>query len=75
MDAKILSDLILEHIIEKVDHKNLNLDVPFLEGVIPTAENLAKYIWQELEGHITMCHLHCIKLYETRKIYVKYYGE
>src|SRR3990167_709544 len=46
MDAKILSQLVSEHIIEKLDHKNLNLDVDFLKGILPTVENLAKVIWE-----------------------------
>lgn len=75
-DAKKLSKLIREHIIEALDHKNLNLDVPFMQGKMCSTENLAIGIWQQLlpllpEGVI----LHAIKLQETPTIYVEYYGE
>ncbi|MBL7729517.1 MAG: 6-carboxytetrahydropterin synthase [Dinghuibacter sp.] len=75
-DAKKLSQLIREHIIEALDHKNLNLDVPFMQGKLCSTENLAIGIWQQLlplipEG-IT---LHCVKIQETPSIYVEYYGE
>jgi len=75
MDVKKLKLLIKEHIINKVDHKNLNLDVDFLHGKMCSTENLAIGIWQQLEPvlppHVT---LHCIKLYETARIYVEYFG-
>lgn len=76
MDVKKLSTIIKEHIIDKVDHSNLNLDVPFIpKGTQPSTENLAILFWQQLEPHISGCKLHCIKLYETENIYVEYYGE
>lgn len=74
MDAKKLSKLIKEYVTDKLDHKNLNLDVPFMEGQLASSENLVKAIWQQLEPHITDCTLHCIKLCETDNIYVEYYG-
>ena len=75
-DAKKLSTLIKEQVIEKVDHKNLNLDVPFLEGKFCSTENLAVGIWQQLAPHLPAdVKLHCIKLYETPRIYVEYFGE
>ncbi len=76
MDVKKLKALILEHVINKVDHKNLNLDVPFLKNKMCSTENLAMGIWDQLvphlPGHVT---LHCVKLFETPRIYVEYYGE
>ena len=76
MDVKQLSKLIKEHIIEKVDHQNLNMDVDFVpENMLPTTENLAILFWQLLVPHLTNCDLHCIKLCETENIYVEYYGE
>src|SRR5688572_14680014 len=75
-DVKKLSTIIKEHIIEKIDHRNLNLDVPFLEGKICSTENLAIGIWQQLTPHLPAgIQLHCIKLYETPRIYVEYFGE
>jgi 6-pyruvoyltetrahydropterin/6-carboxytetrahydropterin synthase len=75
-DAKKLSQLIRIHIIEKLDHKNLNLDVDFLEGQFCSTENLAIGIWKELAPHLPEgVHLHALKLYETPNIYVEYFGE
>lgn len=76
VDLKKLSILIREKITDKVDHKNLNLDVPFLKGKLASTENLAIAFWKELEEHINKlgCKLHCIKLYETENNYVEYYG-
>ena len=75
VDVKYLSQLIGEHVIEVVDHKNLNLDVPFLEGQMCSTENLAKGIWEQLAPHMPKgVHLHCIKLYETPRIFVEYFG-
>jgi len=76
MDAKKLSKLINERILEQLDHKNLNLDVPFLKDMMCTSENLAVAIWQQLEPHLPdHVQLHAIKLYETPRIYVEYFGE
>ena len=75
VNAKELSQLIRETVVDKLDHKNLNLQVPFLDGHIPSTENLAKAIWNELNPHITGCTLHCIRLAETENIYTEYFGE
>ncbi|MEY2829447.1 MAG: 6-carboxy-5,6,7,8-tetrahydropterin synthase [Bacteroidota bacterium] len=75
VNMKDISSLIKKHVIDLVDHKNLNLDVAFLTGIIPSAENFAKAIWFQLSPHIIGCELHCIKLYETENIYVEYLGE
>lgn len=76
LDLKELKRIIREVIISKVDHKNLNLDVDFLRGIIPTVENLAVAFWKELEGKLpSNCKLHKIKLYETENNVVEYYGE
>jgi 6-pyruvoyltetrahydropterin/6-carboxytetrahydropterin synthase len=75
MDVKKLSKLIKENVIEKLDHRNLNMDVEFLKGKMCSTENLAIGIWNELEPHLPAnVALHCIKLYETPRIYVEYYG-
>lgn len=78
MDAKKLSKIMKEVIIEKVDHSNLNLDVDFIpEGTMPTTENMAILIWEQLKPHVEKnhCTLHCVKLQETDSIYVEYFGE
>lgn len=75
-DVKKLSVIIKEKVIEKIDHRNLNLDVEFMQGKMCSTENLAVGIWNELLPHLPAeIKLHCIKLYETATIYVEYYGE
>ena len=73
-DLKELKKLIQREIIDKVDHKNLNVDVDYLKGIIPTAENLAIKFWEILESKITKGRLHEIKLYESERNYVTYRG-
>jgi 6-pyruvoyltetrahydropterin/6-carboxytetrahydropterin synthase len=74
-DAKRLSTIVKERVIDKLDHRNLNLDVDFMLGKRCSIENLVVGIWQELApalpAHVK---LHCLKLVETPKIYVEYYG-
>lgn len=75
-NAKTLGNLVKDVIVEQVDHRNLNLDVPFMKGKFTSAENLAIAIWNELKPHIEKegARLHYIKLQETPRIYVEYYG-
>ncbi|MDP1842590.1 MAG: 6-carboxytetrahydropterin synthase [Sediminibacterium sp.] len=74
-DVKELSKLIKQRVIDHLDHKNLNLDVPFLNGQMCSTENLAIAIWKELAPNLPQTvELHCIKLYETPRIYVEYFG-
>ena len=73
-DLKELKKLTHQEIIDKVDHKNLNVDVDFLKDIIPTAENLAIKFWEILEPKITKGRLHEIKLYESERNYVVYRG-
>ena len=73
-DLKELSQIIKDRIVEKIDHRNINLDVDFMQGKMASTENLAIAIWNELKDHIPGGELHCIKLYETDRNYVEYYG-
>lgn len=74
-DVKKLSELIREHIIEKVDHRNLNVDVDFMKGKMCSTENLVIACWQELAPHLPAgVELHSMRLYETPRIYVEYFG-
>ncbi|MBC9913647.1 6-carboxytetrahydropterin synthase [Chitinophaga sp. G-6-1-13] len=74
-NAKTLGVIIRDAVIEKIDHRNLNLDVDFMAGKFTSAENLAIAIWDQLTPHLPAeVQLHCIKLYETPRIYVEYYG-
>ncbi len=76
INLKILSKIINDLIIEEADHKNLNLEVDFMNGILPSAENIAMQIWKVLEGPIKLqgAELHCIKLHETERNYVEYFG-
>lgn len=75
IDLKKLKRIINEHVIKKIDHKHLNHDVDFMKGVIPTAENIAVGIWNELADKIDEGRLYSVKLYETENNYVEYKGE
>ncbi len=75
MNSKTLGELMDRHIVEKVDHKNLNKDVDFMKDCIPTVENFIKAIWNELVPHIEGAQLHRIRLWETHKFFADYYGE
>jgi 6-pyruvoyltetrahydropterin/6-carboxytetrahydropterin synthase len=75
-DVKKLSTILKDHVIEKLDHRNLNMDVEFMNGKMCSTENLAIAIWQELVPVLPPgVQLHCVKLYETPRIYVEYFGE
>jgi 6-pyruvoyltetrahydropterin/6-carboxytetrahydropterin synthase len=75
-DAKKLGAIIQEKVVEKLDHRNLNVDVDFMQGKLCSIENLVIGIWNELEPYLPgSIQLHCLKLVETAKIYVEYYGE
>jgi 6-pyruvoyltetrahydropterin/6-carboxytetrahydropterin synthase len=74
-DAKKLGALVNEKVVDKLDHRNLNVDVEFMRGKMCSIENLVIAIWNELEPHLPVgVQLHCLKLTETSKIYVEYYG-
>ncbi len=79
IDLKRLSRLIKDDIIEQVDHKNLNLDVPFMEDKLPSCENLIMEFWNILAPKIKEmapnADLHSLKLMETPRNFVEYYGE
>jgi len=75
IDLKKLKAIIAREVIEKVDHKHLNIDVDFMKGIIPTAENIAREIWNVLEPNITEGRLHSVRLHETENNVVEYRGE
>lgn len=75
IDLKKLKRIMKEFVVDKVDHKHLNFDVDFLDGVIPSAENMAIKFWEQLEPQITDGKLHKIKLFETENNIVEYYGD
>jgi 6-pyruvoyltetrahydropterin/6-carboxytetrahydropterin synthase len=76
VDAKKLSTIVNRCVIDKLDHRNLNLDVDFMQGKMCSSENLAIEIWNQLQPHLPPnVQLHCIKLFETPRISVEYFGE
>lgn len=75
VDLKRLRDLVRRRVVDDVDHRNLNLEVPWLEGVNPTTENLVVAIWDRLEGHVPGgARLDRIVLRETPRNHVEYTG-
>ncbi len=75
VDLKKLKDIIREHVIRKADHKHLNLDVDFLKGIIPTAENIAVAVWNQLVDKIPSGRLFSVRIKETENNYAEYRGE
>ncbi len=72
MDLKILSDLIRDTVLEKFDHKNLNLDTEEFRALNPTAENIAITIYHLLRPHIDATKDLQVRLYETERNFVEY---
>lgn len=75
-NLKHLSKIIKEKVIYKLDHKNINLDVDFMQGKMTTTEVLAISIWEEIVEDINMlnCKLHAVKIKETENNFVEYFG-
>ncbi|RFC53420.1 6-pyruvoyl trahydropterin synthase family protein [Brumimicrobium aurantiacum] len=76
MNLKDLSKITKEYVVEALDHKNLNLDVPFMKGILASTENLVMEIWDQIEEPIAKAGgiLSKIRLEETENNYVEYYG-
>lgn len=74
MDLKVLKELIQEYVIEALDHKNLNLDVPEFKNLNPTAENIAVIIWNKLRPKINPQNELEVVLYETPRNFVTFKG-
>lgn len=75
-DAKKLSSIVRERIVDKVDHRNLNVDVDFMQGKLCSIEHFVIAIWTELEPALPAnVKLHALKLIETPRIFVEYFGE
>ncbi len=77
MDLKKLKVIVDDALIEKVDHKNLNVDVDFLKNIIPTSENIVMKFWEQLESKINNNYrkLYSLKLFETENNVVEYKGK
>jgi 6-pyruvoyltetrahydropterin/6-carboxytetrahydropterin synthase len=77
IDLKALGDIVKKNVTEKLDHKNINLDVDFMKGRMPATEVLAVAIWEQIEKPIeeNKCKLHSVKLVETENNFVEYFGK
>jgi 6-pyruvoyltetrahydropterin/6-carboxytetrahydropterin synthase len=75
IDLGRLKQIVRENVVDKIDHRNFNLDVAFMEGVIPTSENIIVRIWHELEPVVHPGKLVKLVLWETANNYVEYTGE
>ena len=76
INISTLKQIILDRIIQKLDHKNINLEVDFMAGKIATTENLAIAIWEELKPNIERegATLHCVRISETENNSIEFYG-
>jgi len=74
VDLKLLKDIINDHVVEVMDHRHLNHEVPPFDALIPTLENIAGEVWRRLEPNLRFANarLHNIRLYETAELYVDY---
>ena len=72
-----VSLVVNEFVLDKIDHKNLDEDVDFMHGKLSSTETLAIEIWKQIETPLKKlgCNLHCVKLQETEKNYVEYFGQ
>jgi 6-pyruvoyltetrahydropterin/6-carboxytetrahydropterin synthase len=75
MDLKDLKKLLQSEVLDLMDHKFLNKEVPVFASKIPTTENIAVEIWKLLQPKLKLGKLHRIRLYETTDLYVEYFGE
>lgn len=71
-----LSSIIKEKVIDKLDHRNINLDVDFMQGKFASTEMLAISIWEQIESEVDKlgARLHCVKVQESENNYVEYFG-
>ncbi len=75
INVKELKKIIRENVIDKVDHKNLNVDTDFMHGIMTSAENIAIAIWNQIDDKLPSGKLYSVKLYETENNYFEYRGE
>ena len=77
MNIKTLQAIINEQVIKKLDHRNLNTQVDFMNGKLASTENIAIAVWEILGPHIKKegAELHCIKIAETENNFIEYFGK
>ncbi len=74
LDLSELKRIVHAAVVDKCDHRNLNTDVDFLQGVIPSTENLVIAFWQQIEPRLPAGRLHRVRLYETPRNFAEYAG-
>jgi 6-pyruvoyltetrahydropterin/6-carboxytetrahydropterin synthase len=74
MDLAAIRDVVTREVIDKVDHRNFNLDVEFMQGIIPTTENIVVEFWRVIDPLIRPARLARLRLWETENHYVEYEG-
>lgn len=75
VDLKQLKEVMNREVLEALDHRFVNKEVPEFRDQIPTTENLAIYVWRRLESKLRVARLHRVRLYETVDLFVDFYGE
>ena len=75
VDLKQLKDVMAREVLDAMDHRHLNLEVPEFRDRIPTTENLAIAIWQRLQPKLSVARLHRVRVYEMPDLFVDFYGE
>lgn len=75
VDLKQLKDVLNDEVVEAMDHRHLNKEVPEFAKLIPTTENMAIAIWNRLNAKLKVAKLHRVRVYETPDLFVDYYGE
>lgn len=75
VDLRQLKEIMNREVLEAMDHRFLNKEVPEFESLIPTTENIAIAAWQRLEPKLTAAQLHRVRVYETPDLFVDFYGE
>ena len=75
VDLKDLKHLLEHEVVEAMDHRHLNKEVPEFKDLIPTTENLAVAIWNRLQPKLAVARLHRVRVYEADDLFADYYGE
>ncbi len=75
VDLKDLKDTMNREVVDAMDHRHLNKEVPEFKTLIPTTENLAIAVWNRLQPRLQMAKLHRVRIYESRDLFADFYGE
>jgi 6-pyruvoyltetrahydropterin/6-carboxytetrahydropterin synthase len=75
VDLKELKDIMEREVVDAMDHRYLNHEVPEFKEVMPTTENIAIAIWKRLEGKLHVARLHRVRVFEMHDLWVDFYGE